>query len=100
MVPTLEKWKAPPAVERRLLAWIDQVFDPGLSGVIWEASAGQLLQELARDQTALGREVLSVMHSTQSIGIYLSQLARLFPHRFKRVQRANDNMWRIAARCK
>ena len=98
-MPVLEKWKAPPAHERRLLAWIDQIFDPRLSGVVWETSASQLLGELAKDRSALGREVFSLMGSSQAIEIYLSKLARLFPWRFRRIQRANDNMWRICTRC-
>jgi hypothetical protein len=56
-----------------------------------------MLQLLANDQTDLGRQVYAAMSSTQGLGIYLAKLGRLFPERFRRVERTRDNCWRIKA---
>jgi hypothetical protein len=95
MLPTLEKARAPVPHERLLRSWIEQVFDCRLPGVVWECSASQMLCLIAKDESALGREVYSVISTTQGIGIYLGKLARLFPGSFERLQREKDNYWRI-----
>jgi hypothetical protein len=98
MLPTLEKTHAPAPHERLLLCWIEQVFDPdGLPGVVWECSASQMLYLLSKDQSALDREVFRLINTTQGIGIYLGKLGALFPERFRRLERARDNYWRIKA---
>jgi hypothetical protein len=98
MLPTLEKAHAPTPHERLLLNWIEAVFHPSLSGIVWECSASQMLCLLGKDESALGREVHSVINTTQGVGIYLGKLARLFPGRFERLQREKDNYWRIKPR--
>jgi hypothetical protein len=95
MLRTLEKAHAPAPRERLLLAWIEEVFDCRLPGVVWECSASQMLYLLAKDESALGREVYSVISTTQGIGIHLGKLCRLFPGSFQRLQREKDNCWRI-----
>ncbi len=97
MLPTLEKARAPAPHERLLLSWIEAIFQPRLPGIVWECSASRMLYLLAKDESALGREVHSVINTTQGIGIHLGKLSRLFRGRFERLQREKDNCWRIKA---
>jgi hypothetical protein len=61
----------------------------------WETSASALRAYLIHPDRTFCSEAAARLPNSQACGIYLAHLARLFPHRFKRIRRAASSRWRI-----
>jgi hypothetical protein len=85
--------------ERLLLGWLDkyftQVTPPG-PGWIWQPSATQLRNYLLAPEHPWSEQAARILSSPVAIGIYLEKLSRLYPHRFQRLRRKGENLWRIS----
>ena len=88
---------APP--ERLLLSWLDQyfaMFTPPGPGWIWRLRASALRRYLLAPEHPWSEQAARVLTSPDAVGMHLGKLAKLFPHRFRKIRTASENLWQIS----